>query len=79
MLENEHFEQFVRIQQERGHRVVTSGPYRWLRHPGYLAAILGALLFTARTWLEDATLRRELRGYAEYAERTRFRLLPWLC
>ena len=43
MLENEHFEQFVRIQEERAHRVVTSGPYRVVRHPGYAGAIVGAL------------------------------------
>ena len=43
MLENEHFEKFVRIQKDRNHRVVTTGPYHVVRHPGYLAGILGAL------------------------------------
>lgn len=43
MVENEHFEQFVRIQTDRNHRVVTTGPYRIVRHPGYLAGGLGAL------------------------------------
>jgi protein-S-isoprenylcysteine O-methyltransferase Ste14 len=43
MIENEYFEQLVRIQHDREHRVVTTGPYRWVRHPGYLAAIVGAL------------------------------------
>jgi protein-S-isoprenylcysteine O-methyltransferase Ste14 len=43
MVENEHFEQFVRIQTDRSHRVVTTGPYRIVRHPGYVAGILGAL------------------------------------
>jgi protein-S-isoprenylcysteine O-methyltransferase Ste14 len=43
MLENDHFEQFVRIQADRDHRVVTTGPYKVVRHPGYLAAILGAI------------------------------------
>lgn len=43
MLENPHFEQLVRIQQDREHRVVTTGPYRLVRHPGYLAAMVGAL------------------------------------
>jgi protein-S-isoprenylcysteine O-methyltransferase Ste14 len=43
MLENEHFEQFMRIQEDRAHQVVTSGPYRIVRHPGYAGAIVGVL------------------------------------
>lgn len=36
MAVNKYFSKLVRIQTERGHRVVTSGPYRLARHPGYL-------------------------------------------
>jgi protein-S-isoprenylcysteine O-methyltransferase Ste14 len=36
---NRFFSSAVRIQQERGHQVVTAGPYRWVRHPGYAGAI----------------------------------------
>jgi len=35
---NPFFSQTVRIQSERGHRVATGGPYRYVRHPGYLGA-----------------------------------------
>jgi protein-S-isoprenylcysteine O-methyltransferase Ste14 len=37
---NRFFSAFVRIQRDRGHRVVDSGPYRAVRHPGYLGSIL---------------------------------------
>ena len=40
MLTNPFFSGIVRIQSERGHRVVSAGPYRWLRHPGYAATLL---------------------------------------
>jgi protein-S-isoprenylcysteine O-methyltransferase Ste14 len=37
---NTFFSQIVRIQFERGHSVATSGPYRYVRHPAYVGAIL---------------------------------------
>jgi protein-S-isoprenylcysteine O-methyltransferase Ste14 len=37
---NRFFSSVVRIQSDRGQYVVTSGPYRWIRHPGYLAGLL---------------------------------------
>ncbi|MBN2502429.1 MAG: isoprenylcysteine carboxylmethyltransferase family protein [Anaerolineales bacterium] len=35
----------VRIQEERGHVVSTGGPYRFVRHPMYIAQILYMLVF----------------------------------
>ncbi len=43
MLSNPFFSEGVRIQSERGHTVCVHGPYRYLRHPGYLGDILAAL------------------------------------
>ena len=40
MAENTHFETTVRIQRDRDHRVITSGPYRMVRHPGYAGLII---------------------------------------
>ena len=37
---NAYFDTTVRIQEERGHTVQTGGPYRYVRHPGYVAAML---------------------------------------
>ncbi len=93
---NRFFSAIIRIQRDRGHHVVDTGPYRLVRHPGYLASIvhmpgvalaLGSLwaltiaaaigvVVVVRTALEDRTLRAELEGYAEYAGRVRYRLLP---
>jgi len=43
MVSNAYFSTVVRIQEERGHAVCTSGPYRFVRHPGYAGAILQSL------------------------------------
>ena len=36
MAVNKWFSKLVRIQSERGHRVVSQGPYGYMRHPGYV-------------------------------------------
>ena len=43
MIVNAYFSTVVRIQTDRGHEVCRSGPYRFVRHPGYVAFILQAL------------------------------------
>jgi protein-S-isoprenylcysteine O-methyltransferase Ste14 len=43
---------------------------------GLILAALSAALYVVRTALEDRTLQQELPGYAEYAQQTRYRLLP---
>jgi protein-S-isoprenylcysteine O-methyltransferase Ste14 len=93
---NRFFSSVIRIQTDRGHRLVASGPYRFVRHPAYasspflliggglalgswLAALIGlllALLILRRTALEDRILRERLDGYAAYAQKVRYRVLP---
>jgi len=43
LLEKRFFSYLVRIQTERAHQVVSSGPYRWIRHPGYAGLLLANL------------------------------------
>jgi len=98
MASNAFFVATVRIQTERQHAVASNGPYHYIRHPGYLGAmllhlgtpfmlnslwalipaILTILVLIVRTSLEDKTLQTDLPGYAEYAERVRYRLFPGL-
>lgn len=40
MLENSYASAVVKVDTERGHRVITTGPYAWVRHPMYSGAIL---------------------------------------
>jgi protein-S-isoprenylcysteine O-methyltransferase Ste14 len=43
LIENAYFSTAVRIQSERGHTVCCTGPYRFVRHPGYVGFILQAI------------------------------------
>jgi protein-S-isoprenylcysteine O-methyltransferase Ste14 len=45
MAVNPFFEVSVRIQDDRDQRVVASGPYSWIRHPGYSALVLSTLAY----------------------------------
>jgi protein-S-isoprenylcysteine O-methyltransferase Ste14 len=96
--ENSYAAPVVKIQKERGHRVVSTGPYAYVRHPMYAGALpilfgapllLGSwwglaasvafvLLIAMRAVLEERMLKAELAGYADYAARVRYRLVPYL-
>jgi protein-S-isoprenylcysteine O-methyltransferase Ste14 len=96
MIANAYFSTAVRIQSDRGQTVCRSGPYRFVRHPGYVGFILqslgtplllgslwalvpglvAGLLIVIRTAFEDRFLQAELPGYEEYAQQTRYRLVP---
>jgi protein-S-isoprenylcysteine O-methyltransferase Ste14 len=98
MAANRFFSPVVRIQAERGHHLDSSGPCRFLRHPGYTGLIVASLcdgialgswwsllplapfvgIFLWRTAMEDRFLHEGLEGYAGYAGRVRYRLVPGL-
>jgi protein-S-isoprenylcysteine O-methyltransferase Ste14 len=98
IITNQFYSPKVDIQSERGQEVITTGPYHFVRHPGYigwilfgifsgialgswlsiLPMLLAATLLVRRTIVEDQMLRRELKGYREYAHQVRYRLVPGL-
>ena len=54
MLENRFFSSHVRIQTERGHTVISSGPYQFVRHPGYASGLISwvaAPVFFGSYWM----------------------------
>lgn len=95
---NLFFEGTVRLQEEEGHHVISHGPYRFVRHPGYAGLLLFAaaipLLFGSPWgaipaalfpgWIiprilgEERMLLAQLSGYADYARRVRWRLVPFV-
>jgi protein-S-isoprenylcysteine O-methyltransferase Ste14 len=93
---NRFFSAVVRIQKDRGQQVCQEGPYKYVRHPGYIGGIFFTILtpillgslwglipqgivivyMIVRTKLEDDTLKKELPGYVEYANKVKYRLVP---
>ena len=43
LIENRFFSAQVRIQKDRGHHVIDSGPYHIVRHPGYAGGLIATL------------------------------------
>jgi protein-S-isoprenylcysteine O-methyltransferase Ste14 len=43
MKTNPFYSSVVRVQTERGHHTVATGPYRFVRHPGYAATLVAML------------------------------------
>ncbi len=53
MIENRFFYTTVRVEPEQGHVVCDSGPYRFMRHPGYagnIPPLLGIVLALGSLW-----------------------------
>ncbi|HEY8129802.1 MAG TPA: isoprenylcysteine carboxylmethyltransferase family protein [Hyphomicrobium sp.] len=96
MRENAYSSAVVKIDAGRGHKVISTGPYAWVRHPMYAGAIfyfLGTALLLGswyafvfglvliaviafRAVREERMLAAELPGYADYARRVKYRLVP---
>ncbi len=55
LIVNQFFSSVVRIQTERGHTVVSSGPYRFVRHPGYIGGVVA--------WLASPILLGSVRSF----------------
>jgi protein-S-isoprenylcysteine O-methyltransferase Ste14 len=84
------------IRVEADQKVIDTGPYAYVRHPMYAAAIwlfVGIPLALGSWWSvallipflpvlvwrlldEERILARDLRGYTEYMQRVKYRLVP---
>ena len=74
---NRFFSSVIRIQTDRGQHVVTTGPYAFVRHPGYIA---GILIITASgpalgSWLAGALIVIFILPFLLYRAVTEDRIL----
>lgn len=94
LIENSYASRIVEVEQQQ--KVITTGPYKIVRHPMYSAVLLmysfgplalGSywamignvlliLILVARIKNEEKVLSKELEGYQDYLQRTRYRLIP---
>jgi protein-S-isoprenylcysteine O-methyltransferase Ste14 len=92
--ENRYASRIIEVEQEQ--KVISSGPYRIVRHPMYLGMLLMYLfsplalgsywavipsaliipLLVARIRNEERVLMRDLKGYPDYIQKTKYRLVP---
>jgi protein-S-isoprenylcysteine O-methyltransferase Ste14 len=92
--ENQYASRIIEVEEQQ--KVITTGPYAWVRHPMYLAVsvmyifsplalgsywamlstILLLILLVARIRNEERVLLGELKGYREYTQQTKYRLIP---
>ena len=92
--ENRYASRIIEVEQEQ--KVISSGPYRIVRHPMYLGMLLMYLfsplalgsywavipsaliipLLVARIRNEERVLMRDLKGYPDYMQKTKYRLIP---
>lgn len=94
MRENAYTSKRIEVQEEQ--KVITTGPYSYVRHPMYVGfnimticfpialgsflalppAILVVILIAIRATYEEKTLIKDLKGYKEYTQKVRYRLIP---
>jgi protein-S-isoprenylcysteine O-methyltransferase Ste14 len=75
MAVNPFFSSAIRLQSDRGHHVISRGPYRFIRHPGYFAMLvimpatavaLGSLATLASAILYDTLILRRAAKEDEF-------------